>query len=242
MIPLEAQEKILRVVEYGVFERVGGSRPVEVDVRIVGATNLDLRLLAAQGRFKQDLLDRLAFEVLILPPLRQRRGDIALLASHFAGRMARELGREGPPLFRPSALEELEAYPWPGNIRELKNVVERAVYRSPGRRIEEIVFDPFGPLDSLPPGPPTPPPQAPAKDQTAGTAPAEGAAPPGALDPQAPLPPFAKTIRETELALIRAALQKSRHNQRQAARLLELSYDQLRGLIRKYGGVEGLEG
>ena len=237
LIPLEAQEKILRVVEYGVFERVGGSRPVEVDVRIVGATNLDLRFLAREGKFKQDLLDRLSFEVLILPPLREREGDVPLLANHFAGRMARELGREAPPEFHPEALKELESYPWPGNIRELKNVVERAVYRAGGERIGEIVFDPFGPVPPLPPR--TAEPRSPAS----GTPEPPQPAPPGPFppyDPSRPLPPFRQTVRATERELLRAALERARFNQRRTAQLLDLTYDQLRGLLRKHGGVEGL--
>ena len=101
-IPIEVQEKILRVVEYGMFERVGSSQPIQVDVRIVGATNADLMALAAAGRFKRDLLDRLSFDVLLLPPLRERREDILLLANHFAARMTFELvvlGRNNPSLY-----------------------------------------------------------------------------------------------------------------------------------------------
>ena len=142
-IPVEAQEKILRVVEYGTFERVGSAESIQVDVRIVGATNADLAVLTQEGRFKQDLLDRLSFEVLYLPPLREREGDVPLLAAHFAARMAFELGREGIPVFGEAAMEDLEAYSWPGNVRELKNVVERAVYRADGELITEIEFDPF---------------------------------------------------------------------------------------------------
>ena len=128
--PLEVQEKILRVVEYGTFERVGGSLPVDVDVRLVGATNADLLDLTARGLFKRDFLDRLSFEVLFLPPLREREGDILLLADHFARRMAFELGREETPVFSREAATMMEQYAWPGNVRELKNVVERAVYRT----------------------------------------------------------------------------------------------------------------
>jgi psp operon transcriptional activator len=142
-IPIVTQEKILRVVEYGAFERVGGSRSVQVNVRIVGATNANLPELVAEGRFKEDLLDRLSFEVLFVPPLRERREDILLLANHFAARMAFELGRKEVPEFDDEAIEELENYPWPGNVRELKNVVERAVYRADTSVITEIEFDPF---------------------------------------------------------------------------------------------------
>ena len=128
-IPIEVQEKILRVVEYGIFEQVGSSEPIRADARIIGATNADLPAITAEGQFKNDLLDRLSFEVLFLPPLRERKGDILLLANHFAARMAFELGREEVPEFSEEATETLEGYTWPGNVRELKNVVERAVYR-----------------------------------------------------------------------------------------------------------------
>ena len=152
-IPKEVQEKILRVVEYGTFERVGSSTSMEVDVRIIAATNADLVALVSQGRFKEDLLDRLSFEVLVVPPLRERKEDILLLANHFARRMAVELGHEEIPQFGAEAVAALERYPWPGNVRELKNVVERAVYRSSSPLINEIVFSPFDrppALDRLP--------------------------------------------------------------------------------------------
>jgi psp operon transcriptional activator len=143
LMPVAAQEKVLRVTEYGVFERVGGSREVRVDVRIVGATNSDLGKMAEDGRFKADLLDRLSFEVLHVPPLRVRKGDVTLLALHFAGRMARELGFEAVPEIGDGALAKLEGYDWPGNVRELKNLVERAVYQSGGRAITDIDFEPL---------------------------------------------------------------------------------------------------
>src|SRR5471030_2378045 len=124
---LAVQEKILRVIEYGSFERVGGNEVQYVDVRIVAATNLDLPSLAASGKFRADLLDRLAFDVVTIPPLRARPGDIALLAEHFARAMSRELGSEGFDGFTARAQVALAAYPFPGNVRELRNVVERAV-------------------------------------------------------------------------------------------------------------------
>jgi psp operon transcriptional activator len=111
-IPIEVQEKILRVVEYNTFERVGSSQSIKVDVRIIAATN----------------------------PLRDRKEDISLLSKHFAARMAFELERPDIPRFSGEALAALERYDWPGNIRELKNVVERAVYRSDAERITEISF------------------------------------------------------------------------------------------------------
>ncbi len=211
-IPMEAQEKILRVVEYGSFERVGGTRPVQVDVRLIGATQSDLAGMAEQGRFKRDLLDRLSFEVLYLPPLRKRHGDIPLLATFFATRMAVELNLAEPPLFLPEAIEALEAYPWPGNIRELKNTIERAVYRCDGDSITEVEFDPFF-RPAAAPGP------------------APEAASPERVDLARSLP---DAVRDLEIRMLRAALDRSRHNQKKAARLLGLTYHQFRGLYRKH--------
>ena len=221
-IPMAAQEKILRVVEYGVFERVGSAIPVEVDVRIVGATNADLNKMVKEGLFKQDLLDRLAFEVLYLPPLRARHDDILLLADHFAGRMARELGRENTPTFSRSARQALEGYAWPGNIRELKNVVERAVYRSAKDRIADIQFNPFEdtPSETVP--------ATQAVDQ-----PATDAATPPVEDPMASLP-LKDAVAQLQLNRLREALHAARFNQRQAATRLGLTYDQFRGLMRKF--------
>jgi len=217
-IPMEAQEKILRVVEYGLFERVGSASPVEVDVRIVGATNADLGAMIKDGRFKQDLLDRLAFEVLFLPPLRVRQGDILLLANHFAGCMALELGRETIPTFSRSARKAMENYPWPGNIRELKNVVERSVYRSQGDRLEDIRFDPFesvalrtAPAVALASDPPVPP-----TDDLLATLPLKSA------------------VEQLQLERLQETLRLTQFNQRKAAARLGLTYDQLRGLMRKF--------
>lgn len=218
VMPLEVQEKLLRVVEYGIFERVGGTTPVAVDVRIIGATNADLPALAEQGDFKHDLLDRLSFEVLHLPPLKDRQGDVALLASHFAARMAHELGKEDLAQFSSEAMAELEAYSWPGNVRQLKNVVERAVYRSDGPVIDEIEFDPF-----------------PAMPEASEAQPAH--APVVRLKPAPRInlnTPLRDQVAALEVSLLTKALQKARHNQRQAADLLGLGYHQFRGLYRKY--------
>jgi psp operon transcriptional activator len=218
-IPMAAQEKILRVVEYGVFERVGSASPVEVDVRIIGATNADLSRLAREGEFKQDLLDRLAFEVLYLPPLRERRGDILLLANHFAGRMALELGRSAMPRLTRSACRDLERYPWPGNIRELKNVIERAVHRAEGDRIDTICFNPFKTT--------APPEQKPA---SAPAAPRDPSLPAADMFPELSLK---EAVEQLQLTRLREALHQTHFNQRQAAIRLGLSYDQLRGLMRR---------
>ncbi|MCP4639116.1 MAG: phage shock protein operon transcriptional activator [bacterium] len=229
-IPVVAQEKILRVVEYGAFERVGSSESTRVNVRIVGATNADLRAMAATGEFKEDLLDRLSFEVLFLPPLRERREDIMLLATHFASRMAFDLGWSKVAEYTEKAVSVLEEYPWPGNVRELKNVVERAVYRSDDNIItaEEVIFDPFeAPYQPLPGAKTAAPPEAP----TAETRPA-----PPSADPLAFLEdrPFNDAVREVEVHLLRDALVRTRFNQRKAADHLGLTYHQFRGLYRKY--------
>jgi psp operon transcriptional activator len=213
---LAVQERLLRVVEYGSFDRVGGSATVQVDVRLIGATNVDLPAAAAAGRFRLDLLDRLAFDVLTVPPLRARADDIPLLAESFGRAMALELGWERFPGFARSALEALAAYPWPGNVRELKNVVERAVYRaaSPRRPIAELAFDPFA-------SPFRPPAAAPSSDRQQAR----------------PVPPgdFRAAVRGFERRLLEEALTACRHNQRATAAELGLSYDQLRNQLRKHG-------
>ena len=138
------QEKLLRITEYGEFERVGGSQTLHSRARIISAANKDLPALADQGNFRPDLLDRLAFDVITLPPLRKRQEDIPLLAEHFALNMTKELHRSFFPGFTDQTTEKLLHYPWPGNVRELKSVVERSVYHSKeGQVIKEITFDPF---------------------------------------------------------------------------------------------------
>jgi psp operon transcriptional activator len=220
-IPLEAQEKILRVVEYNSFERVGSSQPVEVDVRIVGATNVDLAAMAEREDFKRDLLDRLSFEVLFLPPLRCREEDIMLLATHFATRMSFELGRNDIPAFSEVVVRQLEKNSWKGNIRELKNVVERAVHRSDTGLIDTIVFDPFvSPYELL------------------GVSVAENVGvEKGArrLTAANDTVSMKLAVEELEKTMLNEALAICRYNQRKAAARLGLTYDQFRGKIRKYG-------
>src|SRR5687768_7114914 len=140
-----AQDRLLRAIEYGEVTRIGASRPLQVDVRIVAATNEHLPHLVERNRFRADLLDRLSFEVVTLPPLRHRQSDIPVLADFFARRMAVELGWDGWPGFSEGAMARLQGYSWPGNVRELKNVIERAVYRwgEDGTPIEDVTFDPF---------------------------------------------------------------------------------------------------
>ena len=219
--PVSVQDKILRVIEYGAFERLGGSTTVEVDVRLIAATNEDLPALAAEGRFRPDLLDRLAFDVITLPPLTARREDILPLAEHFAMRMTSELQRDYFAGFEREAARALLEYDWPGNVRELKNVVERAVCQteSADQPISEIIFDPF---DS---------PWRPRRRGIHGSAAAQAET--KARDPDWPVDLRAE-VAELEQRRIEQALQASKHNQRKAAELLGLSYHQLRGLLRKY--------
>ena len=220
------QEKILRVIEYGEFERVGGSKTIKCDVRLVAATNEDLPELARQGKFRADLLDRLAFDVLTIPPLRHRTDDILLLAEHFAITMTKELERAVFPGFSPEAQKTLQEYPWPGNVRELKNAVERAVYRmTEDKAISEITLDPFAS--------PYRPTQKTQKDKNVG-------------DTTAPLTfpiNLKQDTREREIQIIEAALEAAKYNQRDAADNLQLTYHQLRGYLKKYGlvGERGAE-
>ena len=210
------QEKVLRVVEYGELERVGGNETIRTDVRIIGATNEDLPALAEAGRFRADLLDRLAFDVITLPPLRERTDDIMPLAQHFAVKMAGELGMELFEGFSELAREQLMDYHWPGNVRELKNVVERAVYSSMGSDAEvmEIDFDPFD--SPWRPGGST-------RDRNRNTP----AAPTQAYD-------FKEHIQQTEIDLLKNALEQNRFNQKKTAEFLGMTYHQLRGYLRKY--------
>ncbi len=212
------QEKLLRVIEYGEFERVGGNKTLNCDVRLIAATNDDLPRLAAAGKFRHDLLDRLAFDVLTLPPLRERGADIQLLADHFAVNMASELGREYFPGFTHAARRSLAEYRWPGNVRELKNVVERCVYRShPEEQVSDIAFDPFdSPFR----------PQRQAGDEH----PPER---PGIGGYTLPLD-LKQTVQAFEIELLNQAMAQGKHNQRKAAELLQLTYHQLRGYLKKY--------
>jgi psp operon transcriptional activator len=224
-IPLRMQEKILRVIEYGEFQRVGGSEALRTNVRIVGATNEHLPRLAELGRFRPDLLDRLAFDVVHVPPLRARPEDIGTLAYHFAVNVTKELRRQFFPGFTADARAALLGYPWPGNVRELKNAIERSVYRAeePEQPVDTILFDPFASPYSLNPPPlPTP------------VIETQAAAAPAAVDDVLPRD-FRSAVAAFEQQLLQRALQRAQFKQTVAAKLLGLSYHQLRSLLRKYG-------
>jgi DNA-binding NtrC family response regulator len=150
---LPFQQKVLRAVEYGTFTRVGGASEIQVDVRIIAATNADLKAAIAAGRFLADLGDRLAFEEILLPPLRQRQGDVEILAQHFLTEFMREIPALGGKRLGAKALEVLRRYEMPGNVRELKNLIERAAYRGTANEImpEDIGLEP-GPAAGGPGG------------------------------------------------------------------------------------------
>jgi len=214
--PMLVQEKLLRVIEYGHLERVGGSQPLQVDVRLVCATNDDLPALASAGKFRADLLDRLAFDVIQLPALRERQQDIMLLANHFAIQMCRELGFPLFPGFAPQATQILLNHGWPGNVRELKNVVERSMYRHGSSEfpLDNIVINPFS------------------RSQHVITPVAETNGDASDL-PTLPID-LKQWMATQEHQLIMQALQQAKFNQRRAAELLGLTYHQLRGMLKKY--------
>lgn len=220
------QEKLLRVIEYGEFERLGGEATLLADVRVIAAANVDLSARAEAGTFRADLLDRLAFDVIAAPPLRARREDIPVLAAHFGAAFSKDLGGdlmfEG---FTPRAMSAFAAHDWPGNVRELKNAVERSIFRwrADGRDgpVDAAVINAFE--GALPRGP--------AQDQSA---PLNEAA--SALDRPGPEPfDLRAHLDAVERRLAVEALAGSGGSQTRAAKRLKLTYDQMRGLVRKHG-------
>jgi psp operon transcriptional activator len=247
---LQVQEKLLRVVEYGEFQRLGGEDTLHADVRVVAATNVDLPARAAEGRFRADLLDRLAFDVITVAPLRARPEDVTLLAEYFGQRLARELGGDFPG-WSHAALDVMHAHAWPGNVRELKNTAERAVFRTMAAQANGA---PLGPVqmtsDMLDP---FASPWRPAGEMYAAPKPAQPATPvpstveDGASAPTATPSPmngysidpvsctdFETAVRGLEQTLLEAALAHCQGHQKKAADRLGLSYHQMRGLLRKY--------
>ncbi|MDW3207164.1 MAG: sigma 54-interacting transcriptional regulator [Alphaproteobacteria bacterium] len=204
------QEKLLRAVEYGEFERLGGTRTLSTDIRFIGATNEDLRDAVEKGAFRADLLDRLSFDVVAVPPLRRRPLDIPILAEYFARGMARDLGWHSFPGFTRAAEKAMETYDWPGNVREMRNVVERSVFRhgDPETAIDRIVIDVF---------------------------PSDGEGKPAECVPEAR--GFDQTVGEVERRLIRDALTAESGNQAAAARRLDMDYLRFRRMAKKHGVI-----
>ncbi|NMP17549.1 phage shock protein operon transcriptional activator [Thalassotalea sp. Y01] len=244
------QEKLLRVVEYGEFERVGGSRTVKSDVRLIAATNEDLPELAERGEFRADLLDRLAFDVITLPPLRERKEDILLLAEHFAITMARELEFELFSGFTEKVKNHMLEYQWPGNIRELKNVVERSVYRhnNPHLPVNELIIDPF----ESPFRPKRRIKTADRQSQHDNTNPSSNNT---VTNSDAAVEDVKETLQEIleypvslkdmsqdyEIKLLKDALASCQFNQKKTADALQLTYHQLRGYLKKYNLLDSNE-
>jgi transcriptional regulator with GAF, ATPase, and Fis domain len=130
-LPMELQAKLLRVIQYNEFERLGSSHTIKVDVRIVATTNRDLDEEVRQGRFRQDLYYRLNVFPITVPPLRQRKDDIPLMVQSFIERYSRKLGKQITTISK-ETMKTLQDYPWPGNVRELESIIERAVILCPG--------------------------------------------------------------------------------------------------------------
>ena len=200
------QAKVLRAVEYQRFERVAGTQTLEVDVRVVSATNADMKKRIAEGRFRADLFDRLAFEVIELPPLRTRKADVPALARHFLTRFAQE-AHTRPRELSPGAVAALSAYDYPGNVRELKHVVERAAFRCDADALTREAVEAALPA-------------------TAATAPDSQAASSGT---------FEQRVEAFEKAMLVKALLDHHYSQKDAAAQLGLTYDQFRHMYRKYG-------
>jgi len=235
-LSMPAQDRLLRATEYGEITRIGASKPISVDVRIVAATNESLPAQVDKGKFRADLLDRLSFEVITLPPLRAREGDIPLLSEHFGRRMSVELEWTNWPGFSPRAMAELEAYHWPGNVRELRNAVERAVYRheDPERAVDEIIFDPFH--SPWAPGAiaARPRPTVAVGEDPEPIAEGESAIVAMSAPPAESTNDFRGAVAAYERSLLEDALRKNRFNQRATAAALGLSYDQLRHALKRH--------
>jgi DNA-binding NtrC family response regulator len=218
-MPLALQGKLLRVLQERSVEPVGGNKPEAADFRLIAATNKDLETQVAKGAFRSDLFYRLNVVPLVLPPLRERSGDVPLLAAHFLAR--HNAGKERPLAFSQEAIDALERHTWPGNVRELENLVERlAVLKGEG---EIGLADLPGPIRNALPG--------------AGTATSSGSEIPTALPPEGV--DLYKVLADLEDRLIREALGRSGGNKNQAAKILGLNRTTLVEKLRKKGALKG---
>ncbi|CAN5919189.1 sigma-54 dependent transcriptional regulator [soil metagenome] len=209
---LDFQAKILRVLEYQRFERVAGSESIQVNVRVIAATNSDLKQAIIDGKFRADLYDRLSFEVINLPALASRIEDVPVLAMHFLARFRQDVAGITVKEISAGALDRFASYDYPGNVRELKNIVERAAYMATGDVMSEADVD-----AALPP-------EAHAASPSSGLAFSDDAKQP--LDDR---------VNAFEEWLCRDALERTRFKQKEAAALLGITYDQFRQRYRKYG-------
>ncbi|HUQ32920.1 MAG TPA: sigma 54-interacting transcriptional regulator, partial [Pyrinomonadaceae bacterium] len=215
-IPPETQARLLRVIQEREFTPLGDTSPRRVDVRIIAATNIDLKEAVKQGTFREDLYYRLSVVPIELPPLRDRRVDILPLAQHFIQKYNEENGRQVSEQIKPEVLALLEAYSWPGNVRELENAIERAVVIAPG---EEITRECLRTEISDP--------------QTARGAIREGASGAAALGIGRGIN-FYDEVRHFEIDLIRRALEQTGGHQSRAARLLGMNATTLNSKIKTY--------
>lgn len=211
-MPLMLQVKLLRVLDNSTVTPVGGTQSIKVDVRIISATNRDLKKMSDKGEFRSDLYYRLNVIPITVPALRERAEDIPVLARHFVKSRAEAMGRAALDL-APEAEKALRNYPWPGNVRELGNLIERVVALTPGGNIG---------LEDLPPH---------IQNYTPDAAPDVSTLPPDGVDLEA-------MIAKIEMALIKQALQKGRYSQKRAAELLGLTARSLRYRLQKYGMEE----
>ena len=213
-VPSTIQVKLLRVLQEREFERLGGTKTLKVDVRVVAATNQDLRAALEQGTFREDLFYRLNVVPISIPPLREHKEDIPYLVDHFIQRFARE-GEKPITGITPAAQKMLMEFHWPGNVRELENIIERAVALSTGTVLDvgDIRLD-FSPT------------------KTAASPIAAGV----------PFPPEGQTLEQLEDEIIKEALRRSNGNKSQAARLLGLSRNALRYRLSKIGVPDDQQG
>lgn len=230
---LDLQSKLLRVLQEQRFERVGGTSPLTVDVRIIATTNRDLAVEAHEGRFRQDLFYRLSVIPIRIPPLRERKDDIPILAYRFAVNSAKEVGRTFDGL-SPATVQLLQDYDWPGNVRELQHAIERAVILANDPILQPHHFDAarFGLVSGG--GGPTPMRGTPivraVVAQVAG-------APAVPADPDGIWLPSLDTVQAEEL-LIQAALLRAEGNRTKAALLLNMSVRTLRHKLNVSGKEE----
>ena len=217
-LTLRTQEKLLRVLEYGEYERLGGQKTLTTQARIVAATHGDLPAMAENNDFRHDLLDRLAFDLIHMPPLRRRDQDALLLAEHFAMAFIGGLGWDYFPGFSKSAQKQILDHNWPGNVRELKNAIERSLFRATTgeQPVDDILLDPF-----------TPPWQPTQSNQSR-----ENESIKPITDTSQPFD-FKAERQRWEQAQLQAALTACEHHQGRAAAHMGLSYDQLRALVKR---------
>ena len=235
-MPITLQAKVLRLLQEQVFERMGGNETVRTDVRLIAATHRDLPARVAEDKFRLDLFYRLGVFTIQLPPLRERGGDILLLAQHYVQRFSRELGRDIRSI-APDAMDRLCAYHWPGNVRELQNVLKYAVLRAQGRTLL-ATFLPSLHEHGTARVPQTPPPPAPAPDfnrrSSATGCDVESFVRQRLVTLEA-TDLYAETRQYVDRFLLSATLERAQGNFRVAAQLLGISRQTMRGRLRALG-------